>query len=181
MYREDTLCAISYFNVVHASLSWETVVSIQNHLGYMRQKAIRVVRLIMNSKIHWDEILCPTSSLFWIGALFTMTSSNGNIFHVAGHLCGEFTGPGEIPVKRPVTRSFDVFSDLRLNKRLSKSSWGWWFETLSRPFWRHCNVQFKDQLSSYMDSPLGRWDGRETYCAGTALILLSCNFSSQKQ
>ena len=32
------------------------------------------------------------------------------------------------PHKWPVTRSFDVFFDLRLNKRLSKQSWGWWFE-----------------------------------------------------
>ena len=28
--------------------------------------------------------------------------------------------PGEFPVQRPVTRSFDVFFDLRLNKQLSK-------------------------------------------------------------
>ena len=27
---------------------------------------------------------------------------------------------GEFPAQRPVTRSFDVFFDLRLNKRLSK-------------------------------------------------------------
>ena len=47
---------------------------------------------------------------------------------------------GEFPAQRPVTRSFDVFFDLRLNKRLSKQSWGWWFETLSRPLWRHCNA-----------------------------------------
>ena len=26
-----------------------------------------------------------------------MTSSNGNIFRVTGHLCGEFTGPRSIP------------------------------------------------------------------------------------
>ena len=45
-----------------------------------------------------------------------MTSSNGNIFRVTGPLCGEFTGPGEFPTQRPVTRSFDVFFDLRLNK-----------------------------------------------------------------
>ena len=44
------------------------------------------------------------------------------------------------PAQRPVPRSFDVFFDLRLNKRLSKQSWGWWFETLSRPLWRQCNV-----------------------------------------
>ena len=65
-----------------------------------------------------------------------MTSSNGNIFRVTGHLCGEFTGPRW---QRPVTRSFDVFFDLRPNKRLSKQWWGWWFETQSYPLWRHCN------------------------------------------
>ena len=54
-----------------------------------------------------------------------MTSSNGNIFRVTGPLCGEFTGPGEFPPQRPVTRSFDVFFDLRLNKRLSKQPLGW--------------------------------------------------------
>ena len=48
--------------------------------------------------------------------------------------------PGDFPAQRPVTRSFDVFFDLRLNIRLSKQSWGWWFETPSRPLWRHCNV-----------------------------------------
>ena len=47
---------------------------------------------------------------------------------------------GEFPAQRPVTRSFDVFFDLRLNKQLSKQWWGWWFETPSRPLWRHCNV-----------------------------------------
>ena len=30
---------------------------------------------------------------------------------------------------RPVTRSFDVFFDLHLDKLLSKQSWGWWFKT----------------------------------------------------
>ena len=46
---------------------------------------------------------------------------------------------GEFPAQMPVTRSFDVFFDLRLNKRLSKQWWGWWFETPSRSLWRHCN------------------------------------------
>ena len=48
--------------------------------------------------------------------------------------------PGEFPIQRPVTRSFDVYFDLRPNKRLSKQSLGWWFETLSPPLWRHCNA-----------------------------------------
>ena len=45
-----------------------------------------------------------------------MTSSNENIFRVTGPLYGEFTG------HRPVTRSFDISFDLRLNKRLSNQS-----------------------------------------------------------
>ena len=48
--------------------------------------------------------------------------------------------PCEFPAQRPMTRTFDVFFYLRLNKRFSKQSWGWWFETLSRPLWRHCNA-----------------------------------------
>ena len=52
---------------------------------------------------------------------------------------------GEFPAQRPVTRSFDVFFDLCPNKRLSKQSWGWWFETQSGSLWRHSNV-------------LSRWD-----------------------
>ena len=35
---------------------------------------------------------------------------------------GNWPVPGEFPAQRPVTRSFDVFFDLRLNKRLSKQS-----------------------------------------------------------
>ena len=65
-----------------------------------------------------------------------ITSSNRNIFHVTGPLCGEFTGPGEFPTQRPVTQSYDVFFNLRLNKRLSKQPWSWWFETPSWSLWR---------------------------------------------
>ena len=52
---------------------------------------------------------------------------------------GNSSVTGEFPTQRPVTRSFDVSFDLRLNKRLSKQSWGWWFETPSHPLSRHCN------------------------------------------
>ena len=45
---------------------------------------------------------------------------------------------GEIPAQRPVTRSFDNSLIARLSKRLSKQSWGWWFEMPSHPLWRHC-------------------------------------------
>ena len=52
---------------------------------------------------------------------------------------GNSSVTGEFPAQRPVTRSFDVFFDLRLKKWLSKQWWGWWSETPSRPLWRHCN------------------------------------------
>ena len=44
---------------------------------------------------------------------------NGTIFRVTGPLCWKFTGTSVFPTQRPVTRSLDVFFDLRLNKRLS--------------------------------------------------------------
>ena len=68
-----------------------------------------------------------------------MTSSNGNIFRILAICAGNSPVPGEFPAQRPVTRSFDVFFDLRPNKRLSKQPWGWWFGTLSCSIWRHCN------------------------------------------
>ena len=53
---------------------------------------------------------------------------------------------GEFPSKRPLTRSFGVFFDLRLNKRLNKQSWGWRFKTSPRPLWRHCHWRKMSQL-----------------------------------
>ena len=47
--------------------------------------------------------------------------------------------PVEFPTQMPVTLSFDVYFDLRPNKRLRKLSWGGWFETPSRPLCRHRN------------------------------------------
>ena len=49
-----------------------------------------------------------------------MTSSNENIFRVTGHLWGNPPVTYGFPSQRPVTRSFDLFYDLCLNKRLSK-------------------------------------------------------------
>ena len=85
----------------------------------------------------------PYSAAF--SYLVMMTSSSGNIFRITGHLSGNSPVPGEFPTQRPVTRSFDVSFDLRLNIRRSKQSWGSWCETLSRSLWRHCNG-------------CGRWD-----------------------
>ena len=59
--------------------------------------------------------------------------------------------PGEFPTQRPVTRSFDVFFDLRMNKRLSKQPWGWWFETPAWSLWRNRNDIVGPGLTFYVD------------------------------
>ena len=53
---------------------------------------------------------------------------------------GNSPATGELPAQRPVTLSFGAFFDLHLNRRLSEHWWDWWFETSSRPLWRHCNL-----------------------------------------
>ena len=65
-----------------------------------------------------------------------MTPSKGNIYALLA-LC-EDNSPvtGEFLSQRPVTRSFDVFFDLRLNKQMNKQSRRRWFETP----WRSCCV-----------------------------------------
>ena len=60
-------------------------------------------------------------------------------------LCaGNSPVPGEFPAQRPLRRSFDVFFEMRLDKRLCKQSRGWWFDTLSRRLWRHSIVRRGD-------------------------------------
>ena len=70
---------------------------------------------------------------------YMITSSNGNIFRVTGHLCEEFTGRRWIPRTKASDAELSCFLWSALNKRLSKQWQGWWFETPSRPLWRHCN------------------------------------------
>ena len=68
-----------------------------------------------------------------------MTSSKGNIFRVTGPLCGEFIRPRWIPCTKASDAELWCFFALRLNKPLSKQSWGWWCATQLRSLWRHCN------------------------------------------
>ena len=53
---------------------------------------------------------------------------DGIIFRFIGPLCGVFTSHScECPSQKPETRSFDIFFDPRLKKRLSKQSIRRWF------------------------------------------------------
>ena len=52
----------------------------------------------------------------------------------------------EFPTQRPVMLNFDVFFDLRLNKRLSKQSFGWWFAMPFHSLLRHCNAHYRHPI-----------------------------------
>ena len=68
------------------------------------------------------------------------TSSHRNLSQLLTLCARNSLVTNEFPSQRSVARSFDVFFDLRLNKRLSKQSTRRWFETPWRSLWRHCNV-----------------------------------------
>ena len=63
------------------------------------------------TQISWKNQLLDSADSNYNGVFvnFVMTSSNGNIFRVTGPLRGKFTGDGEFPSQKPVTRNFDVF------------------------------------------------------------------------
>ena len=89
-------------------------------LVFCRHQAIRICHVLPMPTAWWRH------QMETISALLAICAGNSPV-------------SGEFPAQGPVTRSFDVFFDLCLNKRLSKQSWGWWFETLSHPLWCHCN------------------------------------------
>ena len=90
--------------------------------------------------VSWDHFRCSRwrHQMETFSALLAICAGNSPV-------------TGEFPAQRPVTRSFDVFFDLRLNKRLSKQSRGWWFETPSRPLWRHWYVQLQSSRQWYQN------------------------------
>ena len=87
----------------------------------------------------WTHIYSSGNGCVWL--CLPWWRHQMEIFSALLAICaGNSPVTGEFPTQRPVTRSFDVYFDLRPNERLSKQWWGWWFETLSRSLWRHRNV-----------------------------------------
>ena len=66
---------------------------------------------------------------YLIYLIIMKTTSNGNISSLHALCARNSKVIGEFPLQRPVTRSLDVFFDLRLNKWLCKQSRRRWFET----------------------------------------------------
>ena len=87
----------------------------------------------------WLYYLNTTSNDTW----YTWWRHQMEIFSALLALCaGNSPVTGEFPAQSPVTRSFNVFFDLCLNKQLRKQSRRLWFETPSRSLWRHCNENY---------------------------------------
>ena len=61
-----------------------------------------------------NQVALPTMIVASVPRRLMVMSSNGNIFPLVA-ICA---GTGEFPAQRPVARSFGVFLDLRLTKRL---------------------------------------------------------------
>ena len=99
----------------------------------------RAVEFWLNAKIniemwiHWYTFSRYGVNPWWRHQMETFSA-------LLAICAGNSPVPDEFPAQRPVTRSFDVFFDLRLNKQLRKQSWDWWFETQSCSLWRHRNA-----------------------------------------
>ena len=107
----------------------------------------------------YHNVMPTNNPLLWLWSMFgTWWRHQMETFSaLLAIYAGNSPVSGEFPAQRPVTLSFDIFFDLRLNKRLSKQSWGWWFETLSCPFWRQCNEYAKlHQNEQRHNDPIGR-------------------------
>ena len=103
---------------------------LEKTIGRVYQAQVRIFVRCLHVPVTHDDVIK------WkhFSALPTICAGNS-------HVTGEF------PTQRPVTRSFGAFFDMRLNKRLSKQWWGWWFETPLRPLWRHsdCGINYLAQ------------------------------------
>ena len=124
---------------VHSRLVWRQSISLirtdsfsfKIHSKYFNE----IYKKIQNKSINKDIRYILFRSSWWRQQM--KTSSALLVLYE-----GKPPFTGGFPSQRPVTRSFDVFLDRRLNKRLSKQSRRWWFETPSRQLWRHRNAIF---------------------------------------
>ena len=115
--------------------------------------------------------------------ILMMTPLNGTLSALLALYEGNSPVAGEFPSQRPVTRSFDVFFDLRFNKRLSKPSRRRWFVTPSSSLWHHCYVQIvhmyyishDDRVSIceiYLFQALKLTALMKWYCANLAVLVM---------
>ena len=107
----------------------------------------RIQRIIQNKRTNLQLIVCEVT-FNWPRNFAAPYLIVPGIFYMSWwrHQLETFSAllafcAGNSPAsQRPMTRSFGVFFDLRLNQQLSKQWRRRWFKTPSCPLWRHCNV-----------------------------------------
>ena len=128
---------------------------------YLSLRAYKPVGLFVHGLVKCKR--STSSSATWEGGRLKPKSNIAVYFHSGGHWLADswwrhqmeknprywpFVRGGFLS-QRTVTRGFDVFFDLRLNKRLYKQSRRLWFETRSRSIWRHCNDYMEHWSETY--------------------------------
>ena len=78
-------------------------------------------------------VMSPGSPLSW------RRHEMETFFALLALCAGNSLVTGEFPSKGQWRGALVLSLICALNKRLSKQSLGWWFETPSRSLWRHCN------------------------------------------
>ena len=86
------------------------------------------------------EFLCSFLESMHVWVLYDDVSKWKHFPRYWPFMWGIHRSPVNSPHKGQWRGALTFFLDLRLNKRLSKQSCGWWFETPSRTLWRHCNA-----------------------------------------
>ena len=127
----------SQSNAVHVTSSWQSWPHTLKVL--MSGRGVPPSPYLFNSASKWGSHTAGRNK--WFTQIFSITI--GLVTYINEHmaswwrhqietfsallaLCaGNSPVAGAFPAQRPVTRSFDGFFDERLNKRLSKQSWGW--------------------------------------------------------
>ena len=108
-----------------------------------------------------DVFNCISGVYMYIGRHTTWWRHQMETFVALLAFCaGNYPVPGENPTQRPVTRSFDIFVDLCLHKRLSNQSWGRWFERPSCSLCRHCNKFRYGESEMPFRFPSGPWQSQ---------------------
>ena len=130
------------------SIPWLLMPWLIVSLGYQQPCLCNMV-LVLNE----ERLLPALLSQYWKMVSFFLGSwwhHQMETFSALLAFCeGNSQVTGEFPSQRPEMQSFDVFFDLRLNKRLSKQSWDLWFEMPLHSLWRHCNVDSVQQVVKY--------------------------------
>ena len=134
MINKITISSLLYTTLRSASKNFYHTKRCFNGTVLSWGKAARLRRLMHQNTYTWRSLFalfvqnCYISSVCnccFFGKTIPGWRHQMETFSALLTLCaGNSPVTGDFPAQRPVTRNFDVFFDLRLNKRLSKQSWG---------------------------------------------------------